>query len=208
MIFSASVGRSHFAGDDVIGQDLRQRRLVLGLEQAVHRARRQLRERLVGRREDRERTLALERVDEAGRLHRGDERRVVLRVDRVVDDVLRGIHRRAADHRGHLGRGESIAAERAMAVAAAMDASFLIGLFSNIGCVDTTGAEGPMAVGASRVRPGGYDPDSCYGRRPGRDAAVVKNLLPSGENRTGIVEIAASRTHSLAMLGRLSASPL
>ena len=37
-------------------------------------------------------------VDQAGGLDRGDQRRVVLRVDGVVDDVLVGVHRRAADH--------------------------------------------------------------------------------------------------------------
>jgi hypothetical protein len=81
----------------------------------------------------------------------------------------------------------NVAAERTMAMAAALDASFLIGLFSNIGCVDTTGAEGPMAVGITTI-PGGCGPDSCYGRRQDKDAAVVKNLLPSLEKRTGTDE--------------------
>src|SRR5204863_6849302 len=54
--------------------------------------------RLVGRGEDRERARALDRRDEARRLDGGDQRRVVLRVDGVVDDVLARVHRRAADH--------------------------------------------------------------------------------------------------------------
>ena len=93
------------AGDDVIRQHLGQRRLLLGLEQAVDRARRQLGERRVGRREHRERAGALQRVDQSGGLHRGDERGVVGRVDGVLDDVLGREHLLAADHRvlAHLG---------------------------------------------------------------------------------------------------------
>ena len=49
------VGRHDLAGHDVIREDPPQLRLVLRLEQILHRARRQLGERLVGRREHRER---------------------------------------------------------------------------------------------------------------------------------------------------------
>jgi hypothetical protein len=80
----------------------------------------------------------------------------------------------------------NVAAERAMAVTAAMDASFLIGLFSNIGCVETTGGR-TDGVGIA-TWPGGSGPYSTYGQGTDRDAAVVKKLLPSGENRTGIDE--------------------
>jgi hypothetical protein len=40
----------------------------------------------------------LQRRDQAGRLDGDDERGVVFRVHRVLHDVFRGIHRRAADH--------------------------------------------------------------------------------------------------------------
>ena len=72
----------------MIGQHLGQRRLVLGLEQGVDGAGRQGGEGGVGRREDGERARALQRVDQAGGLDRGDQGGVVLRVDGVVDDVL------------------------------------------------------------------------------------------------------------------------
>ena len=81
------------------GQDLDQLVLVLGLEQRVDRAGRQRVEGRVDRREDGERTGALQRLDQAGGLDGGDQRGVVLRVHGVLDDVLVGIHRRAADHR-------------------------------------------------------------------------------------------------------------
>ena len=83
----------------MIGQDLVERSLVLGLDQVVHGSVRQLGEGFVGRRKDRERPLARQRVDEPTGLDRGDERRVVLRVDRVLDDVPGRIHGRPADHR-------------------------------------------------------------------------------------------------------------
>src|SRR5262249_57455048 len=88
------------------GQELGKGGLVLGVEEIVDGAGRQLAERRVGRREDRERTRALQRVDQAGRLHGCNQRGVVLRVHRVLDDVLRRIHRRAADLDGLLGRAE------------------------------------------------------------------------------------------------------
>jgi hypothetical protein len=50
--------------------------------------------------------FARKRVDEIGGLHSGDQRRVVLRVDRILDDVLGGEHRGAAHHhRRLLGEG-------------------------------------------------------------------------------------------------------
>ena len=91
-------GAVHLAGDDVVGQHLRQRRLVLGLQQGVDRAGGQGGEGGVGRREHRERPRALQRLHQVGGLDGGDQRRVVLRVDGVVDDVLARVHRRAADH--------------------------------------------------------------------------------------------------------------
>ena len=87
------------AGDDVIGQDAGQRALVLGLDQRLDRAGGQLGEGGIGRREHGERTLARQRVDQAGGLDRGDQRRVILRIDGILDDVLGRIHRGAADHR-------------------------------------------------------------------------------------------------------------
>ena len=53
------------ARDHMVGQDLVERRLVLGLDQGFDGARGQLRERRVGRREDGERPLAGQRVDQA-----------------------------------------------------------------------------------------------------------------------------------------------
>ena len=73
---------------DVIGEHLGQRRLVLWLEQPVDRARRQLLESRVDGREYRERPRALQRVDQPGRLDRRDQRRVVLRIYGVVDNVF------------------------------------------------------------------------------------------------------------------------
>ena len=87
------------AGDDVIGQDAGQRGLILGLDQRLDGAGGKPGEGGVGRREDGERTLARQRVDQAGGLDRGDQRGVVLRIDRVLDDVLGRIHGGAADHR-------------------------------------------------------------------------------------------------------------
>ena len=78
-----------------------------GFRRGLDRSRGKLVEGRVGRREDREGTGALQRIDEARGLHRRDERRVVLGVDRVLDDVLAGIHRGAADHLGHLGEGRA-----------------------------------------------------------------------------------------------------
>jgi hypothetical protein len=82
------VGGRHAARDHVIGQDLGQRRLALGLHERVDRAGRQLGEGVVGGSEDRERTGARQCVDQTRRLHGCDQRRVILRVDGVLDDVL------------------------------------------------------------------------------------------------------------------------
>jgi hypothetical protein len=61
----------------------------------------------------------LQRLDQARGLHRGDQRRVILRVDGVLDDVLVGRHRRAAHHRilgkgnaGEHSRGKSAGSQR------------------------------------------------------------------------------------------------
>jgi hypothetical protein len=67
--------------NNMVGQDLGELALILGLEQRVDDAGRQLGESLVGRREHREGAFAEQRVDEVGGLHGGDEGRVVLRVD-------------------------------------------------------------------------------------------------------------------------------
>ena len=96
------------------GQHLGELVLVFGLEQRIDRAGRQRGKGLVGRREDGERTGALQGIDKAGGLDGGDQRRVVLRVDGVLDDVFGGIHRRAADIRvlGVSGRGNRHAGDK------------------------------------------------------------------------------------------------
>ena len=87
------------ARDNVVGQDLGQHGLVLRLHQSVDRARRQLVEGLVGRREDGEGTRARQGVDEACGLDRGDQGGVVLGIGGVLNDGLARIHGRAAHHR-------------------------------------------------------------------------------------------------------------
>ena len=69
------------ARHDVVGEDARQRLLVLRHDERVDGAGRQLAEGGVGRREHRERAGAGQRLDQAGRLHRRDQRRVVCGVD-------------------------------------------------------------------------------------------------------------------------------
>ena len=86
----------------MVGQHRDQLLLDLRLEQRVDRAGRQLGERGIGRREHGEGAGSLQRLDQARGLDRGDQRGVVLRVHRVLDDVLRGIHRSAADRDGLL----------------------------------------------------------------------------------------------------------
>ena len=91
--------RHRLGADDVAGQDLGELILVLRLEECLDRAGRQSLEGRIGRREHGERAGALQRLDQAGGLDGGDQRGVVLRVHRILDDVLVGRHRGAADHR-------------------------------------------------------------------------------------------------------------
>jgi hypothetical protein len=78
--------RGHdFAWYDVVGQDGGE--LLLIHQQCFERARRQLGERFVGRREYREWALALQRVDQTGFLHRLDQRLELAGGDRRVHDV-------------------------------------------------------------------------------------------------------------------------
>jgi peptidase M48-like protein len=86
------------AGHHVIGEHRLQHVQVIGPEQHVHCAAGQFLERRIGRGEHRERSRSLERVNKPCRFHGRDERGVILRVHRVLDDVLRGIHGGAADH--------------------------------------------------------------------------------------------------------------
>src|ERR1700691_1859548 len=72
----------------VIGQYFRELSLVFRLEQRIHSAGGQRRKRRIDRSEHRERTLALQRVDQARGFDRGDEGSVILRIDGVLDDVL------------------------------------------------------------------------------------------------------------------------
>jgi hypothetical protein len=85
--------------DHVAGEDLRELLLGLRFQQRLDCAVAQHAERLVGGREHGERPLARERLDEIGGLDGGDEGLVIGGVHRVLDDVLVGVHRRAADHR-------------------------------------------------------------------------------------------------------------
>jgi hypothetical protein len=71
----------------VVGEDLRE--LFLVLEQRLDGPRGELGKRLVGRREHGERALALQRIDEAGRLDRLDEGVELAGRDGGVDDVGR-----------------------------------------------------------------------------------------------------------------------
>ena len=78
----------HVSRHDVIREDALQLRLVLGLEQRLECSGRQLRERLVGRREHRERARALERADQIRGGERLRERLERPGGDRRVNDVL------------------------------------------------------------------------------------------------------------------------
>ena len=82
------LGGGHLAGQDVIGEHGGELGLILRLQKGIDRTGRQLGESLVGRREHGERAGTLERIDKPGGLDGGDERRVVLRVDRILDNVL------------------------------------------------------------------------------------------------------------------------
>ena len=100
------VGGHDLAGDDVVGQDLRQLGLVLGLQQGVERAGRQAGEGGVGRREDGERARALERLDQAGGLDGLDQRAELAGRDGGVDDVAGGgLGRAGGDARREGGGG-------------------------------------------------------------------------------------------------------
>jgi hypothetical protein len=79
------------AGSDVVGEDCRQHRLVLRLQQRLNRAGGQLGERLVGRGEHGERTLALQRVHEARSLEGGGQSIEGAGADSGVDDVRRSV---------------------------------------------------------------------------------------------------------------------
>ena len=90
----------------MVSQNRRQLSLVLRLQQRFHRARRQLRKRFIGRREHRERTGALQRFNQAGRLQR--RRQCLKRASgnsRVYDVFLHAIGRRSG--KGGGGRQHS-----------------------------------------------------------------------------------------------------
>ena len=59
-------------------------------------------ERLVGRRQDGERSRAAERLDESSSLNCGYQRRVIFGIDSVIDNGLGWIHRCATYHLGLL----------------------------------------------------------------------------------------------------------
>ncbi|MNL16216.1 hypothetical protein D3C87_1372480 [compost metagenome] len=79
------------------GQDLGQLRLVFRLQQSFDCTLRQFGKGLIGRSEDRERSLALKGFYETGSLDGGDQRGVILRVDGILDDVLVFVHCSTAD---------------------------------------------------------------------------------------------------------------
>ena len=81
------IGRGNLAGNDVVGENGGQCRLISGLQKRFDRPLGQLLESLVHRRENRERSVALQGFDEIRRLDCREERRVILRIDRVFDDV-------------------------------------------------------------------------------------------------------------------------
>ncbi len=86
------------ACDNVIGEHFREGVLVFGLEERVHGAGGKFCEGVIRWSEDREWASGFERVHEAGGFDGSDERRVILGIDGVVDDVLGRVHRSAADH--------------------------------------------------------------------------------------------------------------
>ena len=91
-------GRHGFGRHDVAGQHLGQLFLVLRLQQRVDGAGRQGIEGGIDRSEDRERTGAGQGLDQAGSLDGSDQRRVILGVDGILDNVLVFRHGGAADH--------------------------------------------------------------------------------------------------------------
>ena len=88
------------AGHHVVGEDVDELRLVLGLEQVDEDAGGQLGKRFVGRRKDAERARAAERTDEPRGRERGDQSREV----RISGGNLHNGHVRAGG--GRRGRGE------------------------------------------------------------------------------------------------------
>ena len=90
---------------DVVGQDLRERVLVLRFHEVFHRAGREFAKRRVRRGEDRERARALQRVHEAGCLDGGHERRVIFGVHGVLNDVFGREHVFAANDNSAVSEG-------------------------------------------------------------------------------------------------------
>ena len=104
---AGEVRRGHLAGHDMIGQHGDQLGLVLRLEQRFDRALGQLREGLVGRREDGERPRTLQRVDQPRSLDRGDEGREVWVRGGDIDDIgLLGRHRGTGGNRADGGEAQ------------------------------------------------------------------------------------------------------
>ena len=104
-------GRRHLALDHVVGEDRHELVLVLRLQQRLDRALRQRGEGLVGRGEHGQRAFGLQRLDQAGGLHRGHERVEAAGLDRGVDDVgvsvlLTGAALAAVGVGGDEGRGD------------------------------------------------------------------------------------------------------
>jgi hypothetical protein len=100
--------RGHdLSAQDVIGEDGRE--LVLVGEQRGDRAVRQLRERRISRREDRERARARQRLDETRRLHRRDERLEAACFGGDLHDVLHWLLVRVSGvlRQGDRRRGEN-----------------------------------------------------------------------------------------------------
>ncbi len=91
------------------GQDLGQQILVFGLQQRVHGACGQRGKGRVHRRKYGEGSRALQRVDQTGGLHGGNQGGVIGRVYGVFDDVALFQHRGAADIgvRGVSGLGDA-----------------------------------------------------------------------------------------------------
>jgi len=73
LALTRDVAGHDLAGNHVIGQHGHELFLVLGLQQVFHGALRQFGEGGVGRRKNREGAITLQRVDQTGGLHRGDQ---------------------------------------------------------------------------------------------------------------------------------------
>ena len=67
------IGGGHMTGNDVVGENGNQLRLVFGQKQRVNRSRRERREGVVGWGKDGERASALESFDESSSLHRRNQ---------------------------------------------------------------------------------------------------------------------------------------